>query len=396
MVVAGAGARGAYEAGALSVLLPALEAAGQRPTVFVGTSAGAINAAGFASLINYGAAEASRRVLDLWRSIDAGCVYRPVPLGATVALTSSIADVLRGRPRPPIGLLDTAPLWSTLDRLIPWGQIHENLRHGELLEAVAVSATTEADHRTRMFVAQSPASTLPSPDPDRGIDYRDVQLGSRHVIASSAMPVVFPAVLVDDHQDGPTWYRDGGLRLNTPIKPALVLGANRVVIVATSPKDLDLPPPVGHPVAPAPGVSGGLSQVMHAVLADRMIEDLQTLRIRNQQATGPVHQPPASTAVGSPVAESERIPYLFAGPETSGTLGDLAAEVIAGGRGRHRGLLAWVRALPRTLFAREHERCEVLSYLLFDPDFIAGAIELGERDARRALDSTGSVVWCDP
>lgn len=76
VVLAGGGARGAYEAGVLSVLLPALEAHGMRPDLFMGTSAGAINAVGLASRAHLRATASSSAVLDLWREVHASSVFR--------------------------------------------------------------------------------------------------------------------------------------------------------------------------------------------------------------------------------------------------------------------------------------------------------------------------------
>ena len=219
IVIAGGGARGAYEAGALSVLLPALETEGVTPTIFVGTSAGAINATAFAALINYGATEASRRVLEVWRMIRPHRIYEPIAWGLARGRWSPAGTCSTGAPRPSIGLLDPAPLRRILDAEVPWGQIRQNLRHPELLAAVAVAATDERDYRTRMFVAQDPARALPPADPVRNLDYRDAELSTTHVLASSALPVVIPAVSIDDPDGTPAWYADGGVRLNAPLRP---------------------------------------------------------------------------------------------------------------------------------------------------------------------------------
>jgi NTE family protein len=385
IVLAGAGARGAYEAGALSVLLPALEAEGQRPTIFVGTSAGAINAAGFASLIEHGAVEASRRVLALWRAIDARSVFRPLPLGlATTALDAlrNVASIAGGDPaRFPLGVLDTAPLLGSVEALLPWDQIALNLADDRVLHAVGLAATAEADHRTRVFVARSKSSALPAPDERRGIDYRDVTLSAVHAVASSAIPIVFPAVTIDDPVDGPSWYADGGVRLNTPIKPALELGADRIVVVATSPMRLD---PITRATAlgPAPGLSSGIAEVLHAMLTDGMVQDINTLHDRNGQAD-------------ASQGRITRIPYVFAGPAQPGGFAALTREVLRqhGRLGASR--LARLRALPGRALATNRDRCEILSFLMFDPVFIDRAIELGRADAKRCLDADGKVKWSD-
>lgn len=124
LVVAGGGARGAYETGVLSVLLPELARQGRRPTVFVGTSAGAINAALFASLAHLPAEEAAGVALDRWRSVHQQMVIKPAwqtlpPLGLRYAAA------MVGVPGQLTGLLDTGPLASSLNRnqLIDWGQI---------------------------------------------------------------------------------------------------------------------------------------------------------------------------------------------------------------------------------------------------------------------------------
>ena len=277
IVIAGGGARGAYEAGALSVLLPALETQGVAPTIFVGTSAGAINAAAFAALINYGPTEASRRVLEVWRTIRPHRVYEPIARGLARGAAATGWDLISGAPRPSIGLLDPAPLRRILDAEVPWGQIRQNLRHPELLAAVAVAATDERDYRTRLFVELDPSRPLPPPDPVRNLDYRAAELSTTHVLASSALPVVMPAVAIEDPDGTPAWYADGGVRLNAPLRPALDLGAERLVVVATAPMELS-----PAPRAPAPGLPAGLGQILHAILVDRMVEDLRRLHDRNR------------------------------------------------------------------------------------------------------------------
>src|SRR3954447_4147189 len=86
LVLAGAGARGAYEAGALAALLPRLEAAQRLPRVLLGTSAGSINAAYLAAKLHLGAEGATRGLLDFWRSLDKSSLVGPLALTAVPAL----------------------------------------------------------------------------------------------------------------------------------------------------------------------------------------------------------------------------------------------------------------------------------------------------------------------
>ena len=316
-------------------------------------------------------------MLDVWRSVRPRRIYEPIPWGLARGVASTGWDLLAGTPRPSIGLLDPAPLRRTLDSQVPWGQIHQNLRHPDLLEAVAVVATDERDYCTRVFVDQDPGRALPNPDEIRNIDYRRADLSSTHVLASSALPVVFPAVSVDDPDGAARWYGDGGVRLNTPLLPALALGARRLVVVATAPMR-----PSPAPPASAPGLPAGLDQLLHAILVDRMVEDLRRLQERNQ---------PGSTGSKS----FGPIPFLFAGPATTDAMGDLVAQVLRQPRraaGCLSGALARLRHLSGSLAARDAALCEAMSYLFFDPDFIEAAIEAGQRDAGNCL-SKGKLAW---
>lgn len=123
VVLVGAGARGAYEAGALAELLPVLEAHGRRPKVFVGTSAGAINAVLFASFAHLPAQAAADRVLALWRQVGCQQVIRPVLPSGLAAAARYLAQVA-GLSIPLTGVLDATPLQATLDALVDWRQLH--------------------------------------------------------------------------------------------------------------------------------------------------------------------------------------------------------------------------------------------------------------------------------
>ena len=233
VVVAGAGARGAYEAGALSVLLPALERAGTRPSLYVGTSAGAINAVLLASTAHLPAAQQADALLEVWRGIGVSDVFRSLLRTGPVSAARWLGQ-LAGVPGVRLhALVDTAPLAATAQRVVDWPQLRANLDAGTV--ALAVVATAAADGRTTVFVDRCPPSPLPLPDEARPIDHVAARITAAHVLASAAIPVLFPPVPVEGTDGRRRWYVDGGVRLNAPLKPALALGADAVVVVATSP-----------------------------------------------------------------------------------------------------------------------------------------------------------------
>jgi NTE family protein len=392
VTLAGAGARGAYEAGVLSVLLPAMEEYDERPTVWIGTSAGAINAALFASVGHLPAKEAVDVALSKWRQVHRGHVFRS-PLTSGVRMGAQyLAEVAGTRARLD-SLLDTTPLRRTVDEWMDWKQLHLNTRTANgPIDAVGVSATAFGVYRTAMFVEGRLASTMPASDEERGVDYRATSLRSDHILASAAIPVAFPPVWVDDEvgKSG-GWYLDGGVRLNAPLKPAIALGVDKLVVVATAPaRSSHVPMPPDRKIRP--DVFDAAGDLLHAGLVDRMIEDLRTLGNFNEVAA------PNGKANGSKKARRTRrvIPYMFAGPAQDGEIAALASAAFNNryGRGPLSGFGFNVRILNRLLGGSPASRGELFSHLFFEPEFVDAAIALGASDAWRLLDTArGELPW---
>lgn len=378
VVVSGGGARGAYEAGVLSVLLPALERQGQPASIFLGTSAGAINAVAFASMRHLSAQDAADAALSLWRDVRPSSVFRS-PLRALLPAPSTTRPRPRGRRAT--ALLDTAPLAATLASVIDWDRLHDNVDCG--LVTVGVVATAWSNRRSVVFLERAQGMASPPTDVGRSIDYLASRLAPHHVLASAGIPVAFPAVEIDQPSSAADWYVDGGLRMNTPLKPAVALGAKKVMVVATDPAEPGLSR--REPSADwAPSAPGGAAQLLYALLTDRMVEDLRTLARKNQDSTSAAE------------AGHDGIEWLFAGPAPgeTGPLAALAGEVLQGQASGPRS--EFVRILRRSVggwIARDPGRLELLTHLMFDPEFIDGAIRLGQRDARRSLDGSGQVTW---
>jgi NTE family protein len=165
LVLAGGGARAAYEAGVLSVLLPKLARQGRRPTVFVGTSAAAINAALFASLAHLLAQQAASLALDRWRSVHAGMVIKPAwqalpPLGVRYAAA------LAGFPGQLTSLLDTSPLGRSLITLLDWEQLGRNLETGRSTPSWwSPPSARRAAPRSSSRAPVRPSAASPRPTP---------------------------------------------------------------------------------------------------------------------------------------------------------------------------------------------------------------------------------------
>jgi NTE family protein len=375
LVLAGGGARGAYEAGALSVLLPALDERGERPRIVLGTSAGALNAGFFAAGAHLAPADLVPKALAIWESVSWGEVARGLFSGASLRRVGEYAGEVLGVPRARLeSLLDPEPLRTTLRQWVDFPQVGRNLESG-VLDVAGVVATSALTGRSVVFHwgLQSPPA-----DPRRGIDYVATPLTEAHVLASSAIPAAFPAVHVDEPRIARGWYFDGGTRLNTPIRPALDFGAERVVVVALNSLAQGPPQLAGED---RPDALQGVGQILVGLLDDQLTADVQTLATINRLG-----------------AVDRRIPYILVAPPQRDSIAQLALQVV---REHYDGLVDAIRSPDIALLTRltagetDSGHAELLSFLLFAPEFSRALIELGQQDARRWIAETHDLdgLW---
>jgi NTE family protein len=372
LVLAGGGARGAYEVGALSALLPALEREGRRPELVIGTSVGALNVAFMAAMADRPAGDVITEGERIWSEIRYGQVLSGLgSLRGLLRLGTYLGGVA-GLPLRATSILDPAPLEETIDELVPFGRLERNVANG-IVDA-AVVATSASTSRSVVFHTRE---TSPEFDSRRGIEYVRSTLVSQHVRASAAIPVLFPAVRVQQPAQASDWYFDGGTRLNTPIKPALSLNADRVVVVGLN----SIAARTGARHERQPDVFEGMSQLLHAVLVDPLINDVQTLAGENALLE-------AAAKAGAELEGRRRIPYVFVAPRSLDAIGEVAAEVYREHYSGHAGLKRSrdLAVLGRLVGGgRDAVHGELLSYLFFAPEFTERLLELGRRDAERWL-----------
>jgi NTE family protein len=379
LVLAGGGARGAYEAGALSVLLPVLEERGQRPRIVLGTSVGALNAGFLAANLQRSTAELLEGALSIWESISWGMVAKPLVSTSSLWRAGAYTGEVLGLPGARIeSLLDPEPLRATVGQQIDFGQLADNVDAGRL-DAAGVVATSASTGRSVVF---HHGLSSPPTDDRRGIDYVATELSEDHVLASAAIPGVFPAVHVQRPPVARGWYFDGGTRLNTPVKPALKLGAARVIVIAVNP----LPAKPSRLASDQrPDALEAVGQILLGLLEDQLAADVQTLATINTMI--------ADEHVGSAsgVGGKRRVPYMLIAPDRHDAIGACALKVV---REHYGGPLQTLRSPDLSLLARltaagaDAQHAELLSFLLFAPEFSRALIELGQADARRWIDQS--------
>ena len=394
LVLGGGGARGAYASGALSVLLPELK---DQVRVIVGTSAGALIAAYLVANWHRPVEEAIEDGLRFWRELRFGDVCSPLMAPAGVArFARYVGEFLPVSAMHARSILHPEPLKQTLDRLVDFDRLGENIRERRV--ALGVVATPASSNRSVVFHQGGIARHRD--DPLRGIEYVATRkLGAEHILASSAIPALFPAVRVRTPAQAPGWYFDGGPRLNTPIKPALWLGAERVIVIALN--------SVASSTAPAdcqPDFYVGAAHLVHAALGDPLAQDIRTLANRNaligarlaaeggHSGAGLAARHAQPGGVDEPV---QPVPYIFIAPEDPAAIGVIAQRVYrkhyrrpwnAGGRD------LWL--LGKVLDAgADAMHGELLSYVFFAGEFAEELIELGRADAQRWIDEHPSDLW---
>lgn len=404
IVLSGGGARGAYEAGVLQFILDDLpRRMGVTPEfdIVCGTSVGAIHACFLAATADETGAR-GEHLISIWDRMKVPEIFRFSTrdffrLPRRMLGVRRVAQQLRDGQRPDrlYGLLNTEPLEKLVLQSIPWRGIRRNLRSGRV-DTVCVAATQIATGRAVVF-CDSHRSELPPWASVANIRMQRIRLSPLHALASAAIPLLFPSVRV-----GARYYVDGGLRLNTPLAPAVRLGADRILVVGLT---HEMGPSVSEALAQERTAEFGnpmylFGKVLNALMLSPIEADVSRLhfvndildtgrRVYGEDFLEKLNSGLDPTGMRAPL---KHIDDLVIRP--SGDLGHIASEVVRDSPELDLG--AFLSMLRRTTGAgTDAKEADLLSYLLFDESYARRLIELGHHDAQ-AKEAELAAFFTDP
>jgi NTE family protein len=372
LVMTGGGARGAYQVGLLRCL--ARRFPDTEIPIITGVSAGAVNAIHLAA--HHGTfRQAVEELTALWCELTPQQVFRTDPSRLAWNGARWGARLLTGGMLPPPevkSVLDTAPLRTYLTESMAaiGGEItgiDYNLHRGTL-KAVAVTAASYTTGQTVTFVQGRDIELWERPN-RKSVQ---TQLRVEHILASSALPGLFPAVRIGDQ-----YYGDGGIRLIAPLSPALHLGARRILAVSTrydrSREEADRIEVAGYP--PPARILGVLA---NAVFLETLDQDARQLEQINRLIAGlPKGERDGLRHVDMVVARPSR--------DLSKMARDFEPRLPRG-----------IRFLSRGIGATRTGSPDALAMMMFQPDYVRALIDLGEKDAEARLDELAALLEPEP
>lgn len=360
LILGGGGARAAYQVGVLKAIAKILPRTAPSPfAVVCGTSAGAINAAALA--MNAGNLRSGvKQLLSFWKDFRAENIYRSDPIGAFsnsgLWLAGLLLSFMGINKLDHVSLLDNSPLKRLLKESLPLNKIQESLDAG-FLDALGITASGYTSEQSVTFF-QSRTNVQGWQRAQRiGLPAR---IEIDHLLASSAIPFLFPAVRINRE-----YFGDGSMRQMAPISSALHLGAKRVMIISMGQSNLQ--PPERIQVTDHPSLAQIAGHTLNSIFLDSMEVDLERLR-RINHTVSLVHEERRShTTLG-------HIDVLVIEPSQK-------VDTIAK---RHIPNLPWsIRFMLRGVGAMSSSGANLASYLLFEKGFCRALIELGYQDAMK-------------
>jgi NTE family protein len=360
VMLTGGGARAAYQVGLLRGI--ARHFPRTRFDVVTGVSAGAINAI-FLAARRGTLAEKVEKLAEMWLELQCNHVFH-FDYRSMLPFRSALASIFpKRRWTRPHGIVDTSPLARLLSRVFnarpgePIRGILDNLRSGDL-HAVALMTLDYSTGQSVRWVQGRNSDLFEGPNRRSTA----AQLTIEHVLASAALPFIFPAVKIDNQ-----WHGDGGIRLAAPLSPAVHLGAQRIIAMSTgyqrTADEASAPIVQGYP--PAAQI---ISQLVNAVFLDAIDEDVTRMERMNALLNNL-----------SPEQRGGMRPIDLLVLRPSRDLGKLSTEY-------EQYLPRGLKLVTRAMGAKETESPDFVSMLMFEPHYTKRLIEIGESDVDTRLD----------
>ena len=360
LLLSGGGARGAYQIGVLQAVAKLVPQHRSIPfPILCGTSAGALNAA----LLATRASNFSRGVRDLtyiWSNLTTDQVYQVSRWPIASSITRSIANIfLSQRNGNQLSLMTNSPLEELLLHHLNLDDVAVSLNQ-RLIETLAVTAINYSNgNSTTFFQTSNPEISNWNIGRKSGVKQA---IKIDHLLASSAIPGIFPARKIGQH-----YYGDGAVRLGSIIKPAMRLGAQKLFIIGVSDnrQAIEWQQSTNTEDSEQPSIVQVLGHLFNSAFLDTIDDDITHIETLNR--------------VLELVPEDQRPPELALRKtliiSPSKGLNVLANEDLD-------SLPRHIQKLLRTASGNQSSNASsAASYLLFTPEYCKALMELGFKDA---------------
>jgi NTE family protein len=354
LVLTGGGARAAYQVGVVKAVRDILGGPARNPfPILCGTSAGAINAVALAAYSD-NFTRAVGNLIEVWEQMRCEQVYR-TDVSSIVRRGLRWIGALSWLSRQnPVSLLDNAPLGEMLARFLPFERIQANIDAGALY-AVSVTASGYTSGQSVSFFQGRPE--IEGWERNQRIGAA-VALKLEYLLASSALPFIFPAVKV--HRE---YFGDGSMRQIAPVSPALHLGADRVMVVGTGRQAADQARARSNVYPSLAQIAG---HALNSIFLDTLMVDIERMERINRTLS---LIPQDAAARGK--VQLRPIRVLFISP--SQPIERIAARFV-------HELPPMIRFVLRPTGAMNRSGSNLASYLLFEEPFCRALVDLGYQD----------------